>query len=106
MDNDMYVPPEQQTSAEQSTLRQLQTEFHKRGLRAETRIVDVEAPHRSDEATTVEVRVSPPSDPRDGRPDSARVVRVIWYDDIQDDSAFSALAEELHDEARPELAEH
>jgi hypothetical protein len=105
MENDMYVPPEHQTSAEQETVRHLEAEFQRRGITAEARIVDVEEPHRSEEATTVEVRVSPEPDMTDRRPDPARVVRVVWYDDVPDESAYSALAEELQEEARVQLAD-
>lgn len=71
----------------------------KRGVTAEARIVDVEDPHRSEEATTVEVRVTRRVDPADRRSEPARVVRVIWYDDVRDDTAYSVLVDELQQEA-------
>ena len=54
MDDDIFVSPEQPTPAERKALGHLESEFRRRGIRAEARIVDVEPPHRSEEATTVE----------------------------------------------------
>jgi hypothetical protein len=105
MDDDIYVPPEQLTPAERKALGHLESEFRRRGIRAEARIVDVEPPHRSEEATTVEVRVAPHADPADPSAAPARVARVIWYEDVPDDRAYSALVDELQQEASTQLAE-
>ena len=105
MDENIYVPPEQLTAAERTTLGLLESEFRRRGILAETRIMDVEPPHRSEEATTVEVRVAPQAAPLGSRSVPARVVRVVWYDDLPDDRACSALVDELQEEASSQLAE-
>ncbi|HVS44344.1 MAG TPA: hypothetical protein VMU20_18990 [Candidatus Dormibacteraeota bacterium] len=104
MDDDIYLSPERLTAAERKALGHLESEFRRRGIPAEARIVDVEPPHRSEEATTVEVRVAPHADPADPRA-PARVVRVIWYEDVPDDRACSALVDELEQEASTQLAE-
>ena len=98
-DQDIYVPAERQTPAERAALRHLTCAFDQSGIDAEARIVDAEAPHRSAEATTVEVRVSVGGDRSSDEP-KARVVRVIWYDEITDERAYTSLALELREEAR------
>jgi hypothetical protein len=101
---DIYVPPERHTSAERRVLGHLEAEFRREGIAAEVRIVDVEPPHRSEEATTVEVRISAQPDLTGSRAGPARVVRVIWYDEVHSAAAWSCLARELQEEGRGQRA--